>query len=89
MLVFGFIYIAAFFTWLRGGNVSEVVEEKINSAFSGFGKMCIIHFILTILATLFYEKTEKATFALQIFEPAMVLGFWLTSDNEHSSKNSK
>lgn len=89
MLVFGFIAIIAFFAWLAGENVSKEVEERINSAFSGFGKVCIIHFILTILATLFWEKTEEGTFKLQIFETILILGLWFFASDAHSNKNSK
>ena len=89
MLVFGLIAIAALFTWLGGEDVSKEVEKIINSAFSGFGKVCIIHFILTILATLFWEKTEERTIVLQIIETILILGLWFYAASEHSSKNSK
>lgn len=93
MLIFGVTAIIAFFTWLRGGNVSEVVKENINSAFSGFGKVLIVHFILTILATLFWEKTEDDTYGLQILETILIIGLCLYtaghSSDDDSSENSK
>lgn len=89
MLVFGLVAITALFTWLAGGDVSKEVEEIINPAFSGFAKVCIIHFILTILATLFFEKTEERTITLQILETILILGLWLFASLAHSCKNSK
>ena len=89
MLVFGLIAIRSLFTWLAGEDVSEAVEEIINPAFSVSGKVCIVHFILTILATLFFEKTEEGTWKLQIFETILILGLWLFASLAHSCKNSK
>ena len=89
MLVFGFTAIIAFFTWLGGQDVSKEVEENINSAFSGFGKVLIVHFILTILATLFWEKTEGGTYGLQILGTILFLGLCFFAALVHSSKNFK
>lgn len=89
MLVFGFTAIIAFFTWLGGKDVSKEVEENINSAFSGFGKVLIVHFILTILATLFFEKTETTTCILQMLETILIIGLCIFTALVHSSENSK
>lgn len=93
MLVFGLIAITAFFTWLirwfGGENDCNPVKEIINYSFPVFGKVCIIHFILTILATLFFEKTEGQTIVLQIFGTMLFLGLWFFAAGVHSDKNSK
>lgn len=89
MFVFGLTAIIVFFTWLGGKDVSEVVEVNINSAFSGFGKVLIVHFILTILATLFWEKTEDETYGVQILETMLFIGLCFYTVHVHSSENSK
>lgn len=89
MLAFGLIAICSLFTWLGGEDVSEVFDKIANTIFPVFVKVCIVHFILTILATLFYEKTEGEMIKLQIFETILFLGIWFVGTSMYADKNSK
>lgn len=94
MLVFGLIAIVAFFAWFfpwlsgdtHGGEYAyKEVKGIINFFFPVFGRVCIVHFILTILATLFFEKTETWTGVLQFFGTILFLGLWFFAADAHSS----